>query len=82
MLDEKSDDDGQSDRQGKMVYRWLDIDGWSDGWIAGLMGGVTDGHINDELMGCQMDWSYDRWMWMTNGLAMSWTDSVTNRQVE
>ena len=56
MEDEQSDNDGQADGQGKMVYRWSDIDRWSDGLIAGLMGGVTDGHVNDELMGCEMDW--------------------------
>ena len=53
MADEWSDKDGQSDRWGKMLYRQSDIDGWSDRLIAGLTVGVTDGHVNDELMGCQ-----------------------------
>ena len=74
-------------------YRWRmssqmmmdslsDIDGWSDGLIAGLTGEVTDGHVNDELMGCQTDWSYDRQMGMTDGLAVSQTDSATDRRVD
>ena len=66
MVDEWSDDEGQPDGQGKMVYRWSDHDGRSDRWIVGLMGGVTDRHVNDELMGWWMDWSYDRWMGMTD----------------
>ena len=41
-LDEWSDDVGQPDGCGRMVYRWSDRDGQSDGWIAGLMGGVMD----------------------------------------
>ena len=81
MADEWSDDDGQSDRQGKMVYRWSDGDGQSDGQIAGLAVGVTDRRVNDKLMGWRMDWSYDRWMGMTDGLTMSWTDNVTEGQV-
>ena len=51
--------DGWSDGQGKMGYRWSDGDGQSNGWSAGLIGGVTDWHVIDELMGCWTDWSYD-----------------------
>ena len=78
MADEWSDDDGQSDGWGKMVYRQLDIARWSDGLIMGLTGGVTDAHVKAELMGCQMDWSYDGWMGMTDGLAVSQTDRATD----
>ena len=82
MADEWADDDGQSVRQGKMVYRWSDIDSWSDGLIAGLMGGVTDGHVNNKLTGCWMDWSYDRQMGMTDRLAISQTDKATDGWVD
>ena len=78
MVDEWSDDDGQSDGQGKMVYRQLDGDGQSDGQITGLAVGLTDRCVNDELMGWWMDWSYDGQMGMTDGLAVSWTDSATD----
>ena len=78
MVHELSDDDGQSDGWGKMVYRQLDVDGQSDRLIAGLMGGVTSRCVNDELMGCQTDWLYDRWTGMTDGLAVSQTDSLTD----
>ena len=83
MADEWSDEDGQCDGWGKMVYRQSDVDRWSDGLIMGLMGGVTDGHVNDELMGCcQMDWSYDGWTGLTDQLAVSWTDNATDGQVD
>ena len=82
MVDEWSDDEGQPDRQGKMAYRQSDVDGQSDRWITGLMGGMTDRHVNDELTVCCTDWSYDGWMGMTDRLAMSWTDSATDRQVD
>ena len=82
MVDEWSDDEGQPDRQGKMVYRWSRGDRQSDGWIMGLMGGVTDGHVIDELTGWLTDWSYDGWMGMTDGLAMLQMDSVTDLQVD
>ena len=80
--DEWSDDEGQSDGWGKMVCRWSDIDGQSDRLIMGLMVGVTDGRVNDKLTGCRMDWSYDRWMGMMDGLVMSQTDSVMDGQVD
>ena len=50
MVDVWSDEDEQSDRWGKMVYKWSDIDVWSDGLIAGWMGGVTDACVNVEWM--------------------------------
>ena len=81
MADEQSDDDGQLDGWGKMVYRWSDSDGWSVRQIAGLVGGVTEGQINDELTGCWMDWSYDGQTGMTDGLTVSQTDSATDRWV-
>ena len=59
MVDEWSDKEGQPDGQCKMVCRQLDHDGWSDRKIVGLMGGVTDCHVNDELTGWWMDWAYD-----------------------
>ena len=71
MADERSDDDGQLDGWGKMLYRQSDSDGRSEGLITGLAGGVTDGHVNDELTGWQTDWSYDGQMGMTDGLVMS-----------
>ena len=46
------------------------------------MGGVTDGHVNDELMVCCTDWSYDRQTGMMDGCAMSWTDSATDGWVD
>ena len=67
--------DSQTDG-GKMVYRWSDSDRQSDRWIMGLVVGATDRHVNDKLMGCQMDWSYDGQMGMTDRLTMSQTDSV------
>ena len=76
MADEHSDDDGQSGGRGKMVYRWLDGDRWCDGQIVGLVVGLTNGHVNDKLMGWRMDWSYDRWMGMTDRLAMQQTDEL------
>ena len=82
MVDEQSHNEGQPDRQGKMVYRWLDGDGLSDRWIAGLTGGVTDRHVIDELMGWWTDWSYDRWTGMIDKLAVLWTDSVTDLWVD
>ena len=60
----------------------MDIDGQSDRLIMGLMGGVTDRHVNDKLTGCWMDWSYDRRMGMTDRLAMSQTDSAMDGQVD
>ena len=51
MADKWADNDGQSDGWGKMVYRWSDVDRWSDGLIAGLMGGMTDGCVYEELTG-------------------------------
>ena len=81
MVDEWSDNEGQPDRQGKMAYRQSGRDRWSYRQIAGLMVGVTDRHANDKLMVFWLDWSYDGWTWMTDGLAMSWTDSVTDVQV-
>ena len=82
MADEWSDDDGQSDRQGKMVYRWSDSDRRSDRQIVGLVVGVTDRHVKDELMGCWTDWSYDGWTGMTDGHTMSWMDIATDGQVD
>ena len=73
--------DSQTDG-GKMVYRWSDSDGQADGWIVGLVVGVTDRHVNDKLTGCPMDWSYDGWMGMTDGLTMSQTDSVIGGWVD
>ena len=73
--------DSQTDG-GKMVYRWSDSDGQPDRWIMGLVVGVTDRHVNDKLMGCRMDWSYDGWMGMTDGLTMSQTHSVMGGWVD
>ena len=42
MVDVWSDDIGRPDRRGRMVYRWSDGYGWSDGRFAGLTGGVAD----------------------------------------
>ena len=47
MADKWADDDGQSDGQGTMAYRWSDI----DILITGMTGGVTDGCVNNEWMG-------------------------------
>ena len=66
--------DGQSDGLLKMVDEWSDDDGQSDRLIMGWMGGVTDGCVNDKMMGCQTDWSYDGWMGMTDRLDRSQTD--------
>ena len=82
MVDEQSDNDGQSDQQGKMMYRWVDGVRQSDGQIMEMAVGLTDGHVNDKLMGWQMDWSYDGWMGMTDRLIMSWTDSATDSWVD
>ena len=70
------------DVQDKMAYRWSDIDGQSDGRIMGLMGGVTDRHVNDKLTVWHTDWSYDGWMGMMDRLAVSWTDSATDGWVD
>ena len=76
-----SDSDRQADRLWEALYRQVGSDGQSDGLIVGLMGGVTDRCVNNELTGCQMDGLYDGWMGITDGLTVSWTDSVTDRWV-
>ena len=58
-----------------------DGDRWSDGWITGLALGVTDGYVNDKLTEWQTDWLYDGWTGMMDRLAVSWTDSGTDGQV-
>ena len=42
---------GWSDRQVYRLDEQSDDVGQPDEWIVGLMGGVTDGHVIDELMG-------------------------------
>ena len=42
MVDVRSDDVGQPDGHVRMVYRWADGVGQSDGRFGGLTGGVAD----------------------------------------
>ena len=70
MVDVQSDDVGQPDRCGRMVYRWPDGDGRSDGWCTGLTGGVVDRHVMDGVTGGWTDCSYDGQTGMTDGLAV------------
>ena len=82
MVDVRSDDVGQPDGRGRMVYRWSDGDRWSDGRFAGLTGGVADGQVMDGLMGGWTDCSYDGRAGMTDGLTVGQTDSATDLWVD
>ena len=74
MVEEQSDDDGQPDGWDKMSHWQSDVDRWSDRLIVGLIGGVTDGYVNDKLTGCQTGWSS-----VCHGLTVQLTDGLTDR---
>ena len=65
-----SGSDKWSNRLCGLSYRWSGIDGQSDRLISGLMGGVADRQVIDELTGWWMYGTYDVQMGMTDGLAM------------
>ena len=77
MVDVWSDDVGQPDGHGRMVYRRLVGVGWSDRQFAGLMGGWTDCRVTDGVAGGWTDRLYDGQAGMMDGLAVGQTDSAT-----